>query len=144
MTDEDPTHCKIFVHGFGWDTTPKPQSSCSRNGYFETYSCGDFETPNPNPNPSLPGHGVQLQTKKNSVMKNKKKKKKKKERTAELKQKKAYNKEKKFHNEIEEKRWSEGWAMLLADGYGEKRVAWEEKRKRKKKKKKKEKRWFEG
>ena len=34
------------------------------------------------------------------------------------------------------KRWSEGWALLMADGYGEKRVAWEEKRKRKKKKKK--------
>ena len=33
----------------------------------------------------------------------------------------------------EEKRWSEGWAVLMADGYGEKRVAWEEKRKRKKK-----------
>ena len=38
----------------------------------------------------------------------------------------------------EEKRWSEGWAVLMADGYGEKRVAWEEKRKRKKKKKKKD------
>ena len=33
----------------------------------------------------------------------------------------------------EEKRWSEGWFVLMADGYGEKRVAWEEKRKRKKK-----------
>ena len=40
------------------------------------------------------------------------------------------------------KRWSEGWALLMADGYGEKRVAWEEKRKRKKKKKKKG--WSEG
>ena len=29
--------------------------------------------------------------------------------------------------------------MLMVDGYGEKRVAWEEKRKRKKKKKKKRK-----
>ena len=38
----------------------------------------------------------------------------------------------------EEKRWFEGWAVLMADGYGEKRVAWEEKRKRKKKKKKKD------
>ena len=37
----------------------------------------------------------------------------------------------------EEKRWSEGWAVLMADGYGEKRVAWEEKSKRKKKKKRK-------
>ena len=56
--------CEIFVHSLGWDTTPKPQLPCSRNGYFETHSCGYFETPNPNPNPSLPGHGVQLQTKK--------------------------------------------------------------------------------
>ena len=44
----------------------------------------------------------------------------------------------------EEKRWSEGWVVLMADGYGEKRVAWEEKRKRKKKEKKKEKRWSKG
>ena len=57
------------------------------------------------------------------------------------------SKKKKNRDEIEEKRWSEGWAVLMADGYGygEKRVAWEEMRKRKKKKKKKkEKRWFEG
>ena len=40
------------------------------------------------------------------------------------------------------KRWSEDWAVLMADGYGEKRVAWEEKRKRKKRKK--EKRWSKG
>ena len=40
----------------------------------------------------------------------------------------------------EEKRWFEGWVMLMADGYGEKRVAQEEKRKRKKKKKG----WSEG
>ena len=31
--------------------------------------------------------------------------------------------------------------MLMADGYGEKRVAWEEKGRGKKKEKKKEKRW---
>ena len=37
----------------------------------------------------------------------------------------------------EEKRWSEGWVVLMADGYGEKRVAWEEKRKRGKKRKRK-------
>ena len=36
----------------------------------------------------------------------------------------------------EEKRWSEGWFVLMAVGFGEKRVAWEEKRKRKKKRKK--------
>ena len=36
----------------------------------------------------------------------------------------------------EEKRWFEGWVMLMANGYGEKRVAYKEKRKRKKKKKK--------
>ena len=35
----------------------------------------------------------------------------------------------------EEKRWSKEWAVLMADGYGEKRVAREEKRKRKKRKK---------
>ena len=39
-----------------------------------------------------------------------------------------------MHDEIEEKRWSKGWAVLMANGYEEKRVAWEEKRKRKKKK----------
>ena len=121
MADEDPAHCKIFVHGLGWDTTPKPQPPCSRNGYFETLSCGYFETPNPNPNPSLPGHGVQLQTKKFGDEEQKKKK-------------KLTKKKKKFRAEIEEKRWSEGWVVLMANGYGEKRVAWEEKRKRKKKK----------
>ena len=62
---------------------------------------------------------------KNSVMKNKKKK------------KKLTTKKKKFRDEIEEKRWSEGWAVLMAKGYGEKRVALEEKRKRKKKMKEK-------
>ena len=44
-------------------------------------------------------------------------------------------KKKKFLNEIEEKRWFEGWVVLMADEYGEKRVAQEEKRKRGKKKK---------
>ena len=125
-------------------------------------------TPRRNPNRRVQGMGIlkpihvgilkpqiQIQTHPYPVMecnfrlkkilwwRTKKKKKKKKERTAELKQKKAYNKEKKFHNEIEEKRWSEGWAMFMADGYGEKRVAWEEKRKRKKEKRK-EKRWSKG
>ena len=59
--------------------------------------------------------------------------------TVELRQKKAYNEETNFHDEIEEKRWSEGWAVLMADGYGygEKRVAWEEMRKRKKTKRRK-------
>ena len=51
--------------------------------------------------------------------------------------KKLTTKKKKFRDEIEEKRWSEGWAVLMAKGYGEKRVAWEEKRKRKKKMKEK-------
>ena len=57
------------------------------------------------------------------------------------KKKKAYNKEIFFFVMILEKkgkRWSEGWVVLMADGYGEKRVAWEEKRKRKKKKERKE------
>ena len=126
MADEDPAHYKIFVHGLGWDTTPKPQPPCSRNRYFETHSCGYFETPNPNPNPSLPGHGVQLQTKKFG--------------DEEQKKKKLTTKKKNFRDEIEEKRWSEGWDVLMAKGYGEKRVAWEEKRKRKRKKKMKEKR----
>ena len=35
------------------------------------------------------------------------------------KKKKTYNGEKKNRDEIEEKRWSEGWIMLIADGYGE-------------------------
>ena len=63
--------------------------------------------------------------------------KKEKERTAELRQKKSLQQKKKFRDEIEEKRWFEGWVVLMANGYGEKRVAWDEKRKRKKKKKRK-------
>ena len=53
------------------------------------------------------------------------------------KKKKLTTKKKKSRDEIEEKRWSEGWAVLMAKGYGEKRVALEEKRKRKKKMKEK-------
>ena len=53
------------------------------------------------------------------------------------KKKKLTTKKKNIRDEIEEKRWSEGWAVLMAKGYGEKRVAWEEKRKRKKKMKEK-------
>ena len=33
----------------------------------------------------------------------------------------------------EEKRWSQGWVVLMANGYGEKRVAREEGKKKKKK-----------
>ena len=44
----------------------------------------------------------------------------------------------------EEKRWSEGWAVLMADGYGEESGLGREEEKEKKKKRKKEKRWSEG
>ena len=57
------------------------------------------------------------------------------------KKKKAYNEEKKNCDEIEEKRWSEGWAMLMADGYGEESGL---EREEKEEKKKKEKRWSKG
>ena len=56
---------------------------------------------------------------------------------AETKKNKNLQRRKKNRDEIEEKRWSEGWAVLMAKGYGEKRVALEEKRKRKKKMKEK-------
>ena len=63
---------------------------------------------------------------KNSVMKNPKKKKKK----LTMKEKK------KFRDEIEEKRWSKGWAVLMADGYGEESGLGREEEEEKKKKKK--------
>ena len=47
---------------------------------------------------------------------------KKKKRTAELRPKKSLQR-RKNRDEIEEKRWSEGWDVLMAKGYGEKRVA---------------------
>ena len=84
--------CEIFIHGLDWDTMPKPQSPCSRNGYFETHSCGYFETPNPNPNSSLPGHGLQLQTKKFYDEGKKKKKKTQKPEPSERRRKKRKEK----------------------------------------------------
>ena len=51
------------------------------------------------------------------------------------KKKKTYNEEKKNCDEIEEKRWSEGWIMLMADGYGEESGLEREKEEGKKKKK---------
>ena len=51
-------------------------------------------------------------------MKNKKERKYCRAKT-QKKKKKTYNGEKKNRDEIEEKRWSEGWIMLIADGYGE-------------------------
>ena len=47
----------------------------------------------------------------------------------------------KNRDEIEEKRWSEGWIMLMADGYGEESGLGREEEE---KKRKKEKRWSEG
>ena len=98
----------------------KPQPPCSRNGYFEI--------PNPNPNPSLPIHGVQLQTKKLCDEEPKKKK-------------NLQRRKKKICDEIEEKRWSEGWVVLMADGYGEESGL---EREEEEEKKKKEKRWSKG
>ena len=58
------------------------------------------------------------------------------------KKKKAYNEgKKKICDEIEEKRWSEGWALLMADGYGEESGL---EREEEEEKKKKEKRWSKG
>ena len=58
-------------------------------------------------------------------MKNKKKKKieERKNCSAKTKKKNLTMKKKKFLNEIEKKRWFEGWVVLMADGYGKKRVA---------------------
>ena len=50
--------------------------------------------------------------------------------------KKLTTKKKKNRDEIEEKRWSEGWIMLMADGYGEESGLEREKEEEKKKKKK--------
>ena len=50
-------------------------------------------------------------------------------------------KKKKKCDEIEEKRWSEGWAVLMVDGYGEESGLGREEEEEKKKK---EKRWSEG
>ena len=60
------------------------------------------------------------------------------------KKKKTYNGEKKNRDEIEEKRWSKGWAVLMADGYREESGLEREKEEEKKNFRKKEKRWFEG
>ena len=72
---------------------------------------------------------------KNSVMKNKKERK---YCRAETQKKKKKNlQRRKNRDEIEEKRWSEGWIMLMADGYGEESGLEREKEEGKKKKRKK-------
>ena len=57
------------------------------------------------------------------------------------KKKKLTTKKKKICDEIEEKRWSKGWAVLMADGYGEESGLGREEEEGKKKK---EKRWSKG
>ena len=126
------------------NTEPIRRRSSSINRYrtnarsSSTVSAG---TPHQNPNRRVQGMGIlkpihvgilkpqiQIQTHPYPVME------------CGFKPKNYVMKKKNFRDEIEEKRWSEGWDVLMAKGYGEKRVAWEEKRKRKRKKKMKEKR----
>ena len=59
---------------------------------------------------------------------------------AETKKNKNLQRRKKNRDEIEEKRWFEGWIMLMADGYGEESGLEREKEEEKKKKKKRKKR----